>query len=93
MEIIKTRSGRTLARLHYDVIDQTTTGSVYTTAEKAGEETYVGEVTDEVAGTATYHILPEFEGKDYILQDCEELREEFANYSNFWTARQSRGVC
>lgn len=93
MEIIKTRSGRTLARLHYDLIDQTTTGSIYTTAEKAGEETYVGEVTDEVAGTATYQILPEFAEKLYIKQDCEELKEEFANYSNFWKAKQSRGVC
>lgn len=93
MEIIKTKSERTLARLHYDVIDQTTTGSIYTTAEKAGKETYVGEVTDEVAGTATYHILPDFAKKPYIQQDCEELKEKFAEYSNFWKSRQSRGVC
>lgn len=91
MEIIETKIGRTHARVRYDLIDKTTRGDIYTKAEKEGEETFVGYMTDEVEGTATFHILSKFEEREYIKADCEELRKQFIDVSNMWAARQSRG--
>lgn len=93
MELIETKAGRTSIRVRYDVENEVTRGEVYSKAEEVGKEVQVAYVTDEVTGTGTLHVLPQFKGKQYIEEDFEELRTEFAAISNMWAARKARGWC
>ena len=80
-------------RVSYDIEEKKTKGKVYSKVEKEGEEIYIGYVTEEVAGTGTLHVLPEFEDKEYIREDFEALKPDFAAVANMWTAKRAYGAC
>lgn len=91
MEVLNT--ARINIRVRYDIEEGKTTGEVYSEVEKEGEDVYVGYVTEEVAGTGTLHVLPEFEDKEYIKEDFEELKTDFASVANMWAAKRAYGGC
>ncbi|MCI8344397.1 MAG: hypothetical protein HFJ42_00150 [Clostridia bacterium] len=86
MEVLRT--SRIHIRVKYDLESMKTTGKVYSEIEKEGEDMYVGDVTEEVAGTGTLHILQQFKDKQYIKEDFELLKPEFASIANMWAAKR-----
>ncbi len=87
MEVLNT--SRINIRVKYDLENGQTTGKVYSEIEKEGEDVYVGYVTEEVAGTGTLYVLPEFECKEYIKEDFELLKPDFASVANMWAAKRA----